>query len=83
MLYALEIGSLIDWKMRSSRNRMPEGGADQFSLIDWKMRSSRNWAVAWACASRSLIDWKMRSSRNGEIVFSEPPLEFNRLENAL
>ena len=36
------IGSLIDWKMRSSRNATLTGSYDPASLIDWKMRSSRN-----------------------------------------
>ena len=34
--------SLIDWKMRSSRNRKEYDSWRESSLIDWKMRSSRN-----------------------------------------
>ena len=34
--------SLIDWKMRSSRNQRFYGPIYAASLIDWKMRSSRN-----------------------------------------
>ena len=34
--------SLIDWKMRSSRNLLVDVFLGRPSLIDWKMRSSRN-----------------------------------------
>ena len=56
--------SLIDWKMRSSRNREVLEYGFELSLIDWKMRSSRNICKDSDEIYTSLIDWKMRSSRN-------------------
>ena len=60
--------SLIDWKMRSSRNCGLAVLAVFRSLIDWKMRSSRNPNSAWSSLTPSLIDWKMRSSRNPDAI---------------
>ena len=79
----IAIGSLIDWKMRSSRNLCPDGLAANLSLIDWKMRSSRNLVDYVLKIHHSLIDWKMRSSRNYDFTDGNYTTEFNRLENAL
>ena len=75
--------SLIDWKMRSSRNQARDYLTFDTSLIDWKMRSSRNATLTGSYDPASLIDWKMRSSRNSVTTDLISTLKFNRLENAL